>query len=264
MSERKIVQTNAAIGEKGFIHIYGGDVAAPKPFVVGIHGGGWRNGEQLSYEWLWARVKPLGVALALPSYRLSPAFRFPSAYEDLLHAMAWLREKGAAHGLDAGRCALLGGSAGGHWVMLLATRARREGRPMPAIRGVVNYCGIMDLAGQGAHDAARGSPMVTDFLGGPAESLPELCRAASPTCHVHKDVPPVWMAHGSADGTVPVAQSREMARLLREAGHDPVYLEARGLAHTMTEVDTEGKQSQPLRLLFEDDVLRFMARVLRG
>ena len=131
MSERKIVQTNAAIGEKGFIHIYGGDVAAPKPFVVGIHGGGWRNGEQLSYEWLWARVKPLGVALALPSYRLSPAFRFPSAYEDLLHAMAWLREKGAAHGLDAGRCALLGGSAGGHWVMLLATRARREGQAQP-------------------------------------------------------------------------------------------------------------------------------------
>jgi acetyl esterase/lipase len=264
VSAREIIQANAAIGEKGFIHICGGDPAAPKPFVLGIHGGGWRNGEQKSYEWLWSRVKPLGVALALPSYRLAPAFRFPSACDDLLHCLAWLREKGAAQGLDASRCVMLGGSAGGHWVMLLATRAMREGRPMPAVRGVVNYCGIMDLAEQAAHDTSRGSTMVKDFLGGPAADFAELCRAASPACHVHREMPPVWMAHGSADGTVPVAQSREMARRLREAGHDPVYLEARGLGHTMTEVSTEGKQAEPVRLLFEEDVLRFIHRALKG
>lgn len=264
MDERKVVQTNEAIGEKGFIHIYGGDVSSPKPFVLGIHGGGWRGGEQKSYDWLWARVKPLGVALALPSYRLAPAFRFADAYADLLHCAAWLRENGAAQGLDVSRCVMLGGSAGGHWVMLLATRALREGRPMPTMRGVVNYCGIMDLAGQDAHDVTRASTMVKDFLGGPAASQPELCRAASPMCHVHKEMPPVWMAHGSSDRTVPVAQSREMARLLREAGHDPVYLEARGLGHTMTEISPEGKQMEPIRLLFEDDALRFIARALRG
>ncbi|MEI6425192.1 MAG: hypothetical protein WCP55_23485 [Lentisphaerota bacterium] len=77
-------------------------------------------------------------------------------------------------------------------------------------------------------------------------------------------MPPVWMAHGSTDGAVPVAQSREMVRALRAAGYDPVYLEARQIGHTMIEVGPNGKVLEPYKLLFEEDVLRFMNRILFG
>jgi len=147
--------------------------------------------------------------------------------------------------------------------MLLATRATKENLPMPDIRGVVNYCGIMDMPAQCAFDMSRDSTMVRAFLDATPESSPSVYREASPLCHIHDHVPPVWMAHGTADGTVPVDQSRNMARTLVKAGYDPIYLEARGLGHTMIEIGPLGKALEPYKLLFEEDVLRFIERSLQ-
>ena len=106
--------------------------------------------------------------------------------------------------------------------------------------------------------------MTGEFLSGPPESNPDLYRDASPIFHIHDRMPPVWMAHGTSDGAVPVDQSREMVRALKAAGCDPVYLEARQIGHTMVEVGPNGKVLEPYKLLFEEDVLRFMNRTLCG
>ncbi|MEI6166372.1 MAG: alpha/beta hydrolase fold domain-containing protein [bacterium] len=260
----QVIQTNPAIGERGGIHVYGADPFTPRPYVLGIHGGGWSAGDQTAYGdgRLGPLVERLGFSLVLATYRLCPEFPFPCAYDDLVHLLAWLRDNGASRGLDPERCVLFGASAGAHLAMLLATRAMKENRPMPGIRGVVNYCGIMDLPAQYAADNARGSKLVENFLGGPPESRQELYRAGSPICHIHALMPPVWMAHGTADIQVPIAQSRAMASALTAAGCDLSYLEARGLDHTMMEVGADGGDIEPHKLLFQDDVRRFMNRVL--
>ncbi len=260
----RTIQTNPAIGDRGLIHVYGSDPASPRPYILAIHGGGFQNGDQTSFAWIWPRVHAMGVALVLPSYRLSPEFRFPCAYDDLVHLLAWLRDHGSSQGLDPSRCLLFGSSAGGHLAMLLATRAMKENLPMPQISGIVDYCGSFDLPAQHAFDIQRGPSMTGQFLGGPPESNPDLYRDASPISHIHERMPPVWMAHGSTDGAVPVAQSREMVRALKAAGYDPVYLEARQIGHTMVEVGPNGKVMEPYKLLFEEDVLRFMNRTLCG
>ena len=261
----RAVQTNPEIGDRGFIHIYDADISTPGPYVLGIHGGGWSGGDQSSWHdgALRRIVKSLGFSLVLATYRQTPKFRFPCAYDDLVHLLRWLRDNGAAQGLDPSRCLLFGASAGGHLAMLLATRAMKEMRPAPLIKGVVNYCGIMDLPAQYDFDTAvRKSTMVENFLGATPQSDPALYRAASPICHIHKHMPPVWMAHGSGDVTVPVAHSRDMARALTAAGCDTIYLEARGIDHTMLEVGTNGEHIEPYKLLFEDDLRRFMHRSL--
>jgi len=51
-----------------------------------------------------------------------------------------------------------------------------------------------------------------------------------------------------------------MARALNAAGCDTIHLEARGIDHTMLEVGTNGKHIEPYKLLFEDDLRRFMHR----
>ena len=258
------IQTNPALGARGKIHVYGADPVTPRPYVLGIHGGGWSAGDQTAYGdgRLGPLAERLGFSLVLATYRLCPEFPFPCAYDDLVHLLAWLRDNGASQGLDPARCVLFGASAGAHLAMLLATRAMKENRPMPGIRGVVNYCGIMDLTAQYAADSARGAKLVGNFLGGPPESNRELYRAGSPICHIHNQMPPVWMAHGTADTSVPVAQSRAMASALTAAGCDLIYHEARGIDHTMLEVGTNGEHLEPYTLLFEDDVLRFVSRVL--
>ena len=257
-----LIEANRAIGSHGVIHLYRPDEKKLHPFIIGIHGGGWQSRDQTQYEFLWPKVKPLGFALALVSYRQAPRFRFPHAYEDLLSILLWLKEHGESHHLDTSQCVLFGASAGGHLAMLLATRAIAENRPAPLIRGVAQYCGMMDLADQYRFDEEHGDRMTKTFLGVTPDADPQLYRDASPSCHLHRKMPPVWMAHGTADKIVPVSQSREMARRLREAGHDPVYLEARGLPHTVCEWTIDGRELNPFTLLFEHDLLRFFQRAV--
>lgn len=258
-----IVPINPALGARGDLHIYlpTGESSA-YPFVLGIHGGGWRNGDQTAYNYLAPKLAPLGIALVLVSYRLAPVHPFPAAYEDLLHVLGWLKEHGRKYGLDTEKCFLFGASAGGHLAMLLATRAVKENAPRPVFRGVAQYCGIMDPIEQYFWDEKVKSSMTKEFLPGSPKSAPEIFQSASPLAHLHQDMPPVWMAHGTADRVVPMTQSQAMVDGLRAMGCDVVFLEARGLAHTSREVDASGKPVEPVELLYERDVLRFIERCL--
>lgn len=259
----QIHSANPAIGLRGDIHIHlPENTTGPVPFVIGIHGGGWRRGDQESYSYLCPRFHPLGIGVVMLSYRYSSDAPFPGAYEDLLHSLAWLKEHGLENGLDTSRSVLFGGSAGGHLVMLLASRVTAENLPSPQLRGVTQYCGIMDLVHQFAHDTQKGSNMTRDFMKCTPEENPELYRLASPIQHLHTGMPPVWMAHGTGDPTVPVEQSRAVVARLRELNHPVFYLEAHGLGHTLREMAVDGTVQEPLELLFEKDILRFIQRTL--
>jgi len=258
-----IVSVHPELGVRGDLHIYLPSVeGASFPFVLGVHGGAWRSGDQAALNYMPPKLAPLGVAVVLVSYRLAPAHPFPAAYEDLLHVLRWLKEHGSEHSLDPSRCLLFGASAGGHLAMLLATRAIKENHASPTIRGVAQYCGIMDTVAQYAWDEQIKHFMTRDFLQASPESNPGIFNAASPLAHVHPHMPPVWMAHGMADRTVPLEQSQVMVERLRALGNDVVYLEACGLSHTSREVDASGKPVEPFELLFERDLLRFVERTL--
>lgn len=251
----KILQTHPALGDAGKIHVYrpSAEECGPWPFVFGIHGGGWRQGDQTSYTFLPPKLLPLGIAVVLASYRQAPEFPFPAAYDDLMQALEWLAQHGGEHGLDTTRCLLFGGSAGGHLAMLLAARARAGAHP--TLRGVVAYCGIMDLTAQFAWDEQNGQTMTQDFLQVTPQENPELYRLASPMEHAHANMPPVWMTHGDADAVVPIEQSRQMAARLTEAGCRPIFHENPDAGHVLA-------QGDPLLLVFEAEVLKFIKNTL--
>jgi acetyl esterase/lipase len=204
----------------------------------------------------------LGVAVVLPSYRLSSQAPFPAAFDDLTVALRWIRDNATDCNLDPARCLLFGGSAGGHLAMLLATRSGEFKGTLPDIRGVVQYCGIMDAADQYDFDSGRQSAMTRNFLGGIPAELPELYRQASPIHNIPHTLPPIWMAHGSSDACVPFRQSARFADALRAAGHNPIFHEARELGHTMIEMEPTGGAVMPYRALFQSDLSRFIQRCL--
>ncbi len=256
-----IVSCNPTIGELGNLHIWNdAEPGTLRPFVLGIHGGGWSGGDQTSFDYMWPKLQPFGIALVLLSYRKSSTDPFPAAIDDLIVALGWLKIHGEAHGLDVSRCVIFGSSAGGHLAMLLAARAIGEDLPRPSLRGVAQYCGIMDVAAQHIWDVGRESKMTEQFLGGPPAQHSELYAQASPIHHVTSGMPPVWMAHGTEDQVVPYAQSIVMVEKLREFNADVIFLEARGLGHTMIECHAKGGAVEPLELLFERDLLRFFQR----
>ncbi|MDD2710876.1 MAG: alpha/beta hydrolase [Verrucomicrobiae bacterium] len=256
------IQTNPKIDERGLVNIYLPEGRGPFPFVMGIHGGGWCAGDRNSYHHFWPRIKRAGFAFVLGSYRISQEDHYPAAYRDLMHLLKWLGRHGHEYQLNPDRCGLLGGSAGGHLVMLLAAKGTREGTGSCKIRAAVDYCGIMDLAAQFERDNARGQVITFAFIGGNPTRKPSACRDASPIHQIHAKMPPVWMAHGTKDPIVPIGQSRRMAAKLRAAGHHPVYLEAKGRLHTLVKDDAAPKAK--VEFLFEKQMIGFLKKHLLG
>ncbi len=63
-------------------------------------------------------------------YRLAPEHKFPVAVNDAWDSLAWLRGRAGALGLDAGRIAVGGDSAGGTLAIVTALQARDAGWPL--------------------------------------------------------------------------------------------------------------------------------------
>ncbi len=255
------IQTNGEIDDRGLIDIFLPEGKGPFKFVLGVHGGGWHNGNRKSYIRLQNRIlKPTGYAIVLCSYRLRQEAKYPAAYNDLVHLLKWLNNNGADYKLDTSACVLLGGSAGGHLVALLNTKATKEENNIIEITGTVSYCPILDMKLQYEFDVKRKSSMVVNFLGGTPEEKPDLYKDASPINHIHKDMPPIWLTHGDADKTVAIENSRSFVRKTKETGANYQYAESPGEGHTMVEkVDINDNIPENNRkMVFEEDMLAFI------
>lgn len=103
---------------------------ALRPAVLYIHGGGFCFGS-VAFEHLGA----LGVAMQADAvvvsveYRLAPEHPFPAGLEDCYAALSWLAAEADALGVDPGRIAVMGQSAGGGLAAALALLARDRGGP---------------------------------------------------------------------------------------------------------------------------------------
>lgn len=70
------------------------------------------------------------------------------------------------------------------------------------------------------------------LLAGPAETLAQRKKQASPISYVSADAPPFLIVHGTADGTVPFTQGELFAKALEEAGaKDVTFLKFEDAGH---------------------------------
>lgn len=106
------------------------DAAAPPPVLVFFHGGGFVIGDVSTYDHL-CRALCAGAQCAVVSvdYRLAPEHPFPAAPDDALAAVRWVARNATDLGIDAGRMAVGGDSAGGNLAAGTAIRLRDEGGP---------------------------------------------------------------------------------------------------------------------------------------
>ncbi|HEX8626909.1 MAG TPA: alpha/beta hydrolase [Catenuloplanes sp.] len=118
---------------------------AAAPVLLYAHGGGWVMGDLDTHDGLCRQLAAAtGWAVLAVDYRRAPECPYPAAVEDLERVLAWLRHRGAAgHGLDPGRIAVGGDSAGGHLAAVLARRSRDAGVPVAA---QVLICPVIDPA----------------------------------------------------------------------------------------------------------------------
>jgi len=101
------------------------------PLLVYFHGGGFTIGSVATHDTLCRHLSHLAqCAVVSVDYRLAPEHKFPSAVHDAWDAVQWLAAQEAALGLDAGRLAVGGDSAGGTLAAVCAILARDAGLPL--------------------------------------------------------------------------------------------------------------------------------------
>jgi acetyl esterase/lipase len=209
----------------------------PVPVVVFLHGGGWRLGSRHSAGPAYRGADPTpfeqvalaGIAVASVDYRLSGEAVWPAQLHDAKAAVRWLRHRAGELGIDPGRVAAWGESAGGHLAALLGLTAGHpalEGDvgvpgPSSAVGAVVAWYPPTDLrlvaADRGADPDAADS-REAQLLGAPVPSAPARAAEASPVSHVSSTAPPVLLLHGRADRFISPAQSKRLNEALRAVG----------------------------------------------
>ena len=210
--------------------------AAPRPGIVWVHGGGWRN-KAMEGRVLWrqaAHLASLGYPGVNITYRLTPTHQFPAQVEDVQSGVRWVRQHAAELGIDPQRIGTAGESAGGHLAALLATTdAPIDGvssrvQALVAIYGVFDFLGLKSQGSTGAREALLGGDPAHAAEGSP---LWERARAASPLYHAGATTPPTLLLHGTADDLVFFDQSVRFHQRLRELGVRAELIPGEGGGH---------------------------------
>lgn len=110
------------------------------PGLVYLHGGGWTlfsldTDDRVMREYA-ARA---GCCVIGVDYALSPEHKFPVALEETVDVVRWLVEQGSEHGIDAGRLAIGGESAGAN-LAVTTSLVRHDLEDTPPLRAMLlNY-----------------------------------------------------------------------------------------------------------------------------
>lgn len=178
--------------------------------VLLIHGGGWSTPDSRALmRPIAKRLAGRGYVVMNASYRLAPQYQHPAPIEDLQRAVSWLCNNSEKLQIDPNRIAAYGYSAGGHLAALLGTLRASLDLKLSAV-----------VAGGAPTDLAKWPEgnIVGRYLGGHFDQIPERFAAASPINHVHRDVPPMFLYHGTHDKLVPVDHATDFKAILDQAG----------------------------------------------
>lgn len=186
--------------------------AEDAPLIVLVHGGFWRpEYDRTHLRPLAAALADLGVPVVSLEYRRRPG-EPDLTLADLQSALSHVGDQAWAAGRQL---MLVGHSAGGHLVLLLASSGA------PNLVRCVALAPVADLAA--AQALALDIDAVLAFVGAPSAERPDLdpLRTSTPAI-------PVLVLHGEADSLVPVELGRRYATVhasttrlveLPETGH---------------------------------------------
>ncbi|MCX6326705.1 MAG: alpha/beta hydrolase [Bacteroidia bacterium] len=183
-----------------------------RPAIVFFHGGGFKanpaggtSNFRLQSEYLASR----GMVAIDAQYRGLPDFKVPEGLNDAQSAIRWVRTNAKRLGIDPGRIASSGGSAGGLLAEVTATVAAiAENGEDTTISCMPNALVLFNPVL--ALSTSRNSPYVH---------------------HIRPGMPPTIILHGKDDKTVPYASSEKFTAVMKEAGNRCELIGFEGAVH---------------------------------
>lgn len=100
------------------------------PVVMYLHGGGWVLGDADTYDYFMREVtNGAESAVVFVEYRRAPEARYPALVEECYAATKWVADHASELGVNAGRLAVAGDSAGGNMSAAVCQLAKQRGGP---------------------------------------------------------------------------------------------------------------------------------------
>jgi len=232
----------------------------PRPALIFVHGGGWRNGDKRAPAFLNPILEfaAKGYVCVTVNYRLlGNAQGIDDCIADVKCAVRWLRAHAAEYNVDPTRFGAYGNSAGAHLVSILGLcpkSARMEGdgpfaqysSMVQAVVASATPASFMIPMSERARQQGRTASVMSE----------ELKKKISPITYVNADAPPFLLFHEVSDGTVGVYQSDKLVEALKAAGAKEVlyerYTDGSGHGVFGKNIDKTG----PMRAAFFERVLK--------
>ncbi|MBL8492141.1 MAG: alpha/beta hydrolase [Rhodocyclaceae bacterium] len=240
MAEEGRMSRPAALGGSLGYRLYRplhSDLVERLPALVWYHGGGWTVGSIAAYDTLCRQLaNSSACAVVSVSYRLAPEHPFPAATDDALFAFDWIREHAPRLGIDAGRLAVGGDSAGGNLAAVTAIACRDRGAAMPRFQLLI-YPSTDQRGSSASHRTYADGFLLTqasllrfrdNYLPDPADH--EDWRASPLLAPSLAGLPPALVLTASHDPLVD--DCRRYATRMREAGVPVTYSEYPGQIHS--------------------------------
>lgn len=222
--------------------LYPPDGAGPHPALLFAHGGSWVAGSPRTHDKLARRLAERGCLVVSVDYALAPEHPHPAALDDCVAAADWLAAEAGALGADRARLAVMGDSAGGNLAAATLDRLLDRDGATPFRAAVLPY-GVYDFPAM--LRLPDGSPFVNgrtfawqaeDYLGPGADGArlrdPSVSPRLSPRLAAF---PPTFLTAGTRDPLL--AQSRDFARALTDAGAAAELLVCEGATHAFLQIE---------------------------
>lgn len=191
---------------------------SPRPAVVFIHGGGWKNGSKKTARKYAHWLTDSGFVVAGIDYRLTDVAGWPAQINDCYSAVRWLRDNSERYGIDRENIGVWGTSAGAHLAALVGTRPYEGPETTPSsVKAVCDWFGPSDLMtmppnnigkGRSAEDVANSNG--AKLLRRTVREVPALAHDASALHQVDAGDASFLIMHGDADPGVPFDQSTRL------------------------------------------------------
>lgn len=207
-----------------------------RPAIVFFFGGGWRAGSPSQFEQHCRYLASQGMVAMTADYRVSSRHKTLAnkAVEDAESAIRWVRDHSARLGVDPGRVAAGGGSAGGHLAACLGVVPPLDGSASQKTSSLPNALALFNPAlllapfegidlGK-SDDGGRKFDDIATRTGVPAERI-------SPIHHIHSSIPPTIIFHGESDTTVPFITAKRFTELATAAGNRCELVSYRNATH---------------------------------
>ena len=200
------------------------------PLVVYIHGGGWRSGSKRN-ELIMSTYGPFflqrDIAVASIDYRTHTSYSYPDQNKDVSCALNYLHTQASTLMIDPNKTILFGDSAGGQLAAFASLHPPYGSDTYTTPIGVIDFYGVSDFSTL-INRRPRPDLNARHYLG---PRYNDTAAQASPITYVTNATPKFLLIHGTNDGIVPIAQSKELYEKLTEQGNDAQFIAIPGAKH---------------------------------